>query len=251
MRSNALRKFIVERIEDGPWRSWGDKEKWEICSARVHLEEIGRKVHVVLKRKVGKIKFRIFLTTREDLSDEELLEEYGDRWGVENGIKDLVYSYFLDQVPSKCDPVKIDAHFYCVMATKLAVDLFIKDIGGFIANDRNNSRRTLHSLRDIFFNNKAVRLTREVDQFILTHLDGIQPAAWELLMRLQASNDTDPFANAIPWWGGMRQTVRHESQLPESLRGPMKTIKLGSPDFLAKELVESPIRIGQSQGDGE
>ncbi len=238
MRSNALRKFITDKIENGPWRSWGEKEKWEICSARVYLEDIERKVHIVLKRKVGKTRFRIFLTTREDLTDEELLEEYGDRWGVENGIKDLVYSYFLDQVPSKSDPVKIDAHFYCVMTAKLAVDLFIKDIGGFVANDRNNSRRTLHSLRDIFFTNKVTRLTRDVDQLILTHLDGIQPAAWELLMQLQTSNEADPFTNAIPWWGGMQQTIRHESQLPENLRGPLKTIKLGSPDFLAKDLVE-------------
>ena len=191
MRSNALRKFISDKIENGPWRPWGEKAKYEICSARVMLEDVKRKVHLVLKRKIGKSKFRIFLTTREDLTDEELLEGYGDRWGIENGIKDLVYGYFLDQVPSNSDPVKIDAHFYCVMAAKLAVDLFIKDIGGFVANDRNNSRRTLHSLRDIFFSGKVCRLTRDIDQLILTQLDGIQSTAWDLLMQLQVHQETD------------------------------------------------------------
>jgi hypothetical protein len=173
-----------------------------------------------------------------DLTDEELLEGYGDRWGIENGIKDLVYGYFLDQVPSNSDPVKIDAHFYCVMAAKLAVDLFIKDIGGFVANDRNNSRRTLHSLRDIFFTGKVCRLTRDIDQLILTQLDGIQSTAWDLLMQLQVHQETDQLANAIPWWGGMRETVRYKSQLPSNLRGPLKSIKLGAPSFLAKELVQ-------------
>jgi hypothetical protein len=238
MRSNALRKFISDKIENGPWRPWGEKAKYEICSARVMLQDVKRKVHLVLKRKIGKSKFRIFLTTREDLTDEELLEGYGERWGIENGIKDLVYGYFLDQVPSNSDPVKIDAHFYCVMAAKLAVDLFIKDIGGFVANDRNNSRRTLHSLRDIFFTGKVCRLTRDIDQLILTQLDGIQSAAWDLLMQLQVHQETDQLANAIPWWGGMRETVRYESQLPSNLRGPLKSIELGSPSFLAKELVQ-------------
>jgi len=237
MRSNALRKLIADKIENGPWRPWGEKGKYEICSARVLLEDIGRRVHLVLKRKVGKTSFRIFVTTRKNLTDEELLDEYGDRWGIENGIKDLVYSYFLDQVPSNSDPVKIDAHFYCVMAARLAVDLFIKEIGGFVANDRNNSRRTLHSLRDIFFTGKVARLNRKIDQLILTYLDGTQSAAWDLLMQLQMHQETDQLAYAIPWWGGMRQNVRYESQLPSNLRGPVKSVKLGSPDFLAKELI--------------
>lgn len=90
MRSNALRKFIADKIEDGPWRPWKKKTKYEICSARVELEDIGRNVHLVLKRKAGKDKFRIFLTTRENLSDEELLNEYGDRWGIETGIEENV-----------------------------------------------------------------------------------------------------------------------------------------------------------------
>jgi hypothetical protein len=238
MRSNALRKFIADKIEDGPWRLWGENGKYEICSARVLLEDIGRRVHLVLKRKVGKISFRIFVTTRKNLTDEQLLDEYGDRWGIETGIKDLVYSYFLDQVPSNSDPVKIDAHFYCVMAAKLAVDMFIKEIGGFVANDRNDSKRTLHSLRDIFFTGKVSRLTRKIDQFILTYHDGIHSASWDLLMQLQKYQEIDPLSNAIPWWGGMRQAVRYESQLPSHLRGPLKSVKLGSPDFLAQELVE-------------
>jgi hypothetical protein len=237
MRSNALRKFIADKIENGQWRTWGEKAKYEICSGRVWLEDIGRRVHLVLKRKVGKSKFRIFLTTRENLTDEELLNEYGDRWGIENGIKDLVYSYFLDQAPSNCDPVKIDAHFYCVMAARLAIDLFIKEIGGFVAKDRNNSRRTLHSLRDIFFTGKATRLTRQIDQFILTYHDGIQQGAWDLLMQLQKNQEVEPLTHAIPWWGGMRQVARYESQLPSNLRGPLKSVKLGSADFLAKDLV--------------
>lgn len=236
MRSNALRKFIADKIENGPWRPWGKNGKYELCSARVTLEDVGRSVHLVLKRKVGKTKFRIFLTTRAHLTDEELLNEYGDRWGIENGIKDLIYSYFLDQVPSNSDPVKIDAHFYCVMAAKLAVDLFIKEIGGFVSQDRNHSRRTLHSLRDIFFTGKVARLTREIDQLVVTYHDGIQPAAWELLLRLQEIQDTDPLAIAIPWWGGMRPVVRFQSQLPDNLRGPLKSINLVSPDFLAKDL---------------
>jgi len=238
MRSNSLRKFIADKIENGSWRPWGEKGKYEICSARVLLEDIDRTVHLVLKRKVGKTSFRIFVTTRKNLTDEELLNEYGDRWGIENGIKDLVYSYFLDQVPSNSDPVKIDAHFYCVMAAKLAVDLFIKEIGDFVANDRNNSRRTLHSLRDIFFTGKVARLNRHIDQFVLTYLDGTQSAAWDLLMQLQEHQETDQLAYAIPWWGGMRQIVHYESQLPSNLRGPLKSVKLGSPDFLAEELVQ-------------
>jgi len=237
MRSNVLRKFITDKLENGPWRAWSKNAKYEICSARVSLEELGRTVHLVLKRKVGKTSFRIFATTRENLTDEELLNEYGDRWGIETGIKDLVYSYFLDQVPSNGDPVKVDAHFYCVMAAKLAVDLFIKELGGFVAHDRNQSKRTLHSLRDILFTGKPTRLSREFDQLVLTYHDPIQTAAWDLLMQLQAAQETEVLEMAVPWWGGMRPVVRHQAQLPEPLRGPLKSIQLVSPDFLAEDLV--------------
>jgi len=96
----------------------------------------------------------------------------------------------------------------------------------------------LHSLRDIFFTAKIARLTRQIDQFILTYLDGTQSEAWDLLMQLQMYQETDQLAYAIPWWGGMRQIVCYESQLPNNLRGPLKSIKLGSPDFLAKELAK-------------
>lgn len=238
MRSNALHKFIAEKIEDGPWLPWGEKAEYEITSGRVTLEDIGRKVHLVLKRKVGKSTFRIFVTTREGLTDEDLLDEYRDRWGIETGIKELVYSYFLDQVPSNSDPVKIDAHFYCVMVAKLAVDLFIKEIGGFIANDRNTSKRTLHSLRDIFFVGKTTRLTREIDELVLTYHDGIQEKAWDLFLQLQERQSIDPLSIATPWWGGMRPVVRHESQLPDNLKGPLKSVKFVSPDFLARDLVQ-------------
>ncbi|MGA1823642.1 MAG: hypothetical protein ACMUIP_03185, partial [bacterium] len=151
--------------------------------------------------------------------------------------KDLVYSYFLDQVPSNSDPVKIDAHFYCVMAAKLAVDLFIKEIGGFVADDRNGSRRTLHSLRDIFFTGKPARLTRQIDQLLVTYHDGLQPEAWNLLMQLQELQSMVPLSIANPWWGGMRPVVCYQSQLPDNLRGPLKSVKLASPHFLAKDLI--------------
>lgn len=241
MRSNAIRKFVLEKIENGEWKSWEQNDKYEICSARVILEDISQKVHLVLKRKIGKTKFRVFLTTQENLTDEELLTEYGDRWGIENGIKDLVVSYFIDQVPSNSDPVKIDAHFYCVMAAKLAVDLFIKDIGGFLGSDRNNSKRTLHSLRDIFFTGKAARLTRDKDLIKLTYHDGIQADAWDLLMQLQESHQLDILNNAIPWWGGMRQFVDYKNQLPDNLRGPLKSVKLTSADFLAEDIAKKSI----------
>ena len=64
---------------------------------------------------------RFFGTTKLWLTPAEALEYYRNRWTIENGIKDLSYNYYIDHVPG-IDPAKIDAHFFCVMYAKLAVE---------------------------------------------------------------------------------------------------------------------------------
>ena len=53
---------------------------------------------------------RCFATTDTELGAQDLLKKYRYRWIIENGLKDLVASYYIDEVYVKY-PEKIEFEF--------------------------------------------------------------------------------------------------------------------------------------------
>ena len=80
---------------------------------------------VILRDRKTKEDVRCFTTTNTELGARELLKKYRYRWIIENGLKDLVASYYIDEVYGK-DPEKIEFEFYCVMVARMAYEYFLK-----------------------------------------------------------------------------------------------------------------------------
>ena len=146
------------------------------------------------------------------MSKKQILEEYRKRWFVENGIKDLVENYYLDQVPG-IDPEKIETNFYCVMIARFALERFIRVSDGFLFKDHNGYRRTLGTIRDIYFTQKNCTLKSDGNRILLTFSDCLESKHQELLENMWQARSRDDALCHIPWWGNKKLDIDFHYQL--------------------------------------
>jgi hypothetical protein len=126
---------------------------------------------VILRDREKKENIRCFGTTDVQLSLEDILRKYRFRWIIENGIKDLVASYYLDEIFG-LDPEKVEFEFYCVMVARLSYEYFLKELGGKYYNSVNGNKITLCKMRNLLIEKR--NCTIELDHtgnLILTLLD--------------------------------------------------------------------------------
>jgi hypothetical protein len=111
------------------------------------------RLNCVVKKNINTGSYRCFGSSRPVESPVGVLEDYGHRWKIENGIKDLVRSYFLDRCPG-CQPHQVDVHFFLVTVCRLLYRLIERDLGEWSRNP-DGSTKTLHTMRDVLFRQGA------------------------------------------------------------------------------------------------
>ena len=154
---------------------------------------------VILRDKKSKKNLRCFATTDTELEAEELLQKYRYRWIIENGLKDLVASYYIDEMYGK-DPEKIEFEFYCVMLARIAYEYFLKELGGRYLHKEDGNKYTLNSMRNLLFEkrNCTVQQNSEGD-IVISILDG---NATELVQSVSKmfSRLKEEGKNKVLWW---------------------------------------------------
>jgi len=208
--NKKIKKYLQEIEKENQWEKYS--EKYEIASKEFYLERSGKFLHLVAKRRICDKKIRCFGSTKEGLTKQEILEEYRKRWFIENGIKDLVENYFLDQVPG-IDPEKIETNFYCVMVARFALERFIRTTGDFLLKDHNGYRRTLGVIRDLYFTQKNCILKADDKRLLLTFKDRMDPKHQSLLENMWQFRSNDDSLCHIPWWGNKKMDINFQSQL--------------------------------------
>jgi hypothetical protein len=106
MVKKELNKFIIENNQtDGFWRFWDATHvyssktfiiKWNIEDEK-KSPIIPLKLNCVVKKNIKNGKYRCFGSSHISQANK-VLEAYTQRWGIENAIKDLIYSYYFDSV---------------------------------------------------------------------------------------------------------------------------------------------------------
>jgi len=146
---------------------------------------------------------------------------------VENGLKDLVYSYFLDEMYGS-DPQKVEFEFYCAMVARLTYEYFLKELGGEHFRHQNGNKTTLQKMRNLFFEKRNFTLEQNSDNnFVLTILDASgnnleQRVASMLAERMEQGK------NKVLWWGNRGLVLRFINQYkPQKVsgQGPEKVSK--------------------------
>jgi hypothetical protein len=150
--------FLFEYKEDKSfWCYWDDdhvyssrtfKLSWEYCLSNI-TEPKKLTLHCVVKKNIKTGKLRCFGSSKETISSKEILEDYSCRWIIENGIKDLIISYFLDKCPGT-DPHHVNVHFLMVSICRYLYRMIQADVGSLMINN-NGSVKSLHTMREYLF----------------------------------------------------------------------------------------------------
>ncbi len=169
-----IKKLIEPALKEN--KEWSDlpdnnqEDEYKSIKAVLPNTKLPLKI-VILRDKKTQKNIRCFATTNMELSAMELLKKYTFRWLIENGLKDLVHSYALDEIFGK-DPERIECEFYCVMAARLAYEYFLKTLGGTYYNKEDGNRLTLNSMRNLLFEKRNCTIEQDSNRDLkLTLLD--------------------------------------------------------------------------------
>ena len=199
-KNKQILKLITPALNsnDG-WEIYDQDD--ELKSIQVKLPNTGLAMKIViLREKESAKKIRCFGTTRVNLPSKDILRKYRFRWLIENGIKDLVSSYFLDEIFG-LDPIKVELEFYCVMVARLAYEYFLKELGGEYYNDVNGNKISLQKMRHLLFDKRVCTIEQDhQENLVLTILDWQKKGTIEKEVLKMLLDLKEKEKNKVLWW---------------------------------------------------
>ena len=158
--NKQIKKLIAPGLNDeAGWTPHSDDDERKMISVVLPKTGLPLKI-VILRNQTTKEGLRCFGSTNENVTELELLSKYRCRWGIENGIKDLVYSYFADQMYGH-DPEKIEFEFYCIMVARLAYEHFLKELGEKYFKKEDGSKYTLSRMRNLILEKQNCTVSQD------------------------------------------------------------------------------------------
>ena len=212
-RNRKIDQLMKQALADAQWEPFGDE--YELTGTQFELQNLAKELHLVIKRNKSTGDVRCFGTTIKGLSNREVLLRYRMRWPVENGLKDLIHSYFIDHIFGK-DPEKIEANLYCIQVARLAYENFLQSLNQRFARDSKGYKKTLSTFRYLLFGRHNCHVRFREKHLVLTYLDmgtgHLQSAITHLL-----ENRTKRELNRVGWWGGLGLKIEFENQFARFL----------------------------------
>ncbi|MCK4390893.1 MAG: transposase, partial [Desulfobacterales bacterium] len=218
-KNKQIKKLIAPALttEEG-WEKHDNEDEIKAIVVTLPKTQLPLKI-VILRDLETRKNIRCFGSTNIRLSSEDLLKKYSYRWLVENGLKDLVYSYFVDEMYGS-DPEKIEFEFYCVMVARLTYEYFLKELGGEHYRHKDGNKTTLNTMRNLLFEKRNFTLEQDSNgNFVLTLLD---TNGNDLEQRIAAMLDERMTRgeNKVLWWGNRGLILRFDEQYkPEKRSG--------------------------------
>ena len=159
-------EFLLENKEDEDfWKYWDKKHvysnttfkvKWQYYN-KITKETETLELNCMVKKNIETGNYRCFASSILT-SAPEILEEYSSRWLIENGIKDLIHSYFFDKIPGCENPNAVNTHFLIVSVCKTLYRMMQEDIKEYITNP-DQTIKTLKTTRNILFRQGSAKLS--------------------------------------------------------------------------------------------
>ncbi|MDZ7761198.1 MAG: transposase [Desulfovermiculus sp.] len=204
-----IKRWKEETIQKGVWQDY--REQYRIASQDFILPETGKSFRFVVKQNKETNEIRCFGSTHTDYSPIKILDAYHIRWPVETGIKDLIENYFLNK-PTGTSPEKVEAHYYCIMLARLAVDYFRSQLCTPQWRSPEDWECVLSTIRTSIFSNQNCELSLDDSgDLLITYLDGdrqgIKKRLAELLTRRKEAG-----LNRVSWWGNRGVQIQVKDQ---------------------------------------
>lgn len=208
-QNKKIKKWKEETIAHAAWQSY--KETYRIAS-RDYLLTNGIAFRFVVKQNIETGQTRCFGSTHCNWSARKILDSYHIRWPVETGIKDLVENYFLNK-PMGTSAEKNETHYYCVMASRLAIDFFLENLGETKWKSPEGWRSVLSTVRATLFSDQNCELSLDdTGNLLITYLDG---DAYGIKKRLKSMFERLYQFNywRVPWWKNRSIRVNIDDQV--------------------------------------
>jgi len=139
-------------------------------------------LYCVVKKNIKNGKLRCFGTFDKNKSSKDILIDYSVRWMIENGIKDLIKSYYLDKCPGE-RPHLVNIHFMIVMVCRMLYRMVQRDSKKWLTNP-DGTMKTLSRMRDFIFR-KGIGTMKVVNKTIeIYFMDSFSPQITENLKQL-------------------------------------------------------------------
>ena len=199
-KNKQIKKLIGPALESQQgWEKHDEQDEVKVIDVILPKTKLPLRIVILRDLETGK-DIRCFGSTNNNLTSTDMLQKYRYRWLVENGLKDLVYSYFLDEMYGH-DPEKIEFEFYCAMVARLTYEYFLKELGGEHYHHQDGNKTTLQKMRNLLFEKRNFTLEQDSnDNLVLTILDTNgndleQRTATMLAERMVQGK------NKVLWWG--------------------------------------------------
>lgn len=200
LKQNALvkreRDTLLKKHQNdhGFWRYYDDDHvyssktfdlSWESGEGR------GFKLKCVVKKNTNNGSLRCFGSSKTQLDSTGILADYSNRWVIENGIKDLIGSYFIDNCPGT-RPHLADVHFLVVSICRILFKLISDDLGD---DGRNPDRttKTLARMRERLFRQGAGKIFFRDNTFEVEFSNAFSPSMTNMLKKIfkKIANDNN------------------------------------------------------------
>jgi len=118
-QNKRVKKFINSFLEtDASWLFFDEDHTYSEQTFTIPIRQTDQELQCVLKRKESTGQLRCFGSTLKGLDSKGILKEYGSRWTIENGIKDLIENYYFSNIPG-IDPHRINVHYFVVTLARI------------------------------------------------------------------------------------------------------------------------------------
>lgn len=218
-QNKRVKKYIDSFLHTNPiWLFYDEEHTYTDRTFEIPIQHTESILHCVLKRKESNGKLRCFGSTLKGLNSREILKEYSARWTIENGIKDLTYNYYLDNIPG-IDPHRINIHYFVVTLARILYEMFCQDCGESFNPD--NSKKSVGTLRPEFMVGTNAVLFRHGNELVLKWVDYYPKKQHESLQDLfkKLNGNTK---NGLPFLGGLKLKFEIAPPRPKEMRNKLK-----------------------------
>ena len=181
--------FLKEHQSDPCfWKYYDEKHVYSSITFDLPWkDQSGEKEHVfslncVVKKNINSGKLRCFGTSKKELESKAILIDYSNRWVIENGIKDLIGSYYLDNCPGT-RPHLADVHFLIISVCRMLYKMIENDLGKDIKNS-DGTVKTMSRMRDLLFRQGAGTVFFRNDTFEVQFQNSYSPVMTKMLKQL-------------------------------------------------------------------
>ena len=218
-QNKRVKKYVDSFLQTNPtWLFYDEDHTYTEQSFEIPIQHTESKLHCVLKRKESNGKLRCFGSTLKGLDSIGILKEYCARWTIENGIKDLTYNYYLDNIPG-IDPHRINIHYFIVTLARILYEMFCQDYEE--AFNPDNTKKGIDTLRPEFMIGTNAILSRQGNELVLKWVDYYPEKQHDSLQKLFSKLNAST-ADRLSFLGGLKLKFEIAPPKPKDMHNKFK-----------------------------